>query len=243
MCFIIGKLFKFDRNYIAEKLSIHITHLMWSSSVSKQCSLSSLPPPPPILHPHCLFSSLRNRLLLPLFCISPNHGWHPHRLSEEPPPSGKEGAAITTWSMWPEPHETRYAITRDAFNHFLSLHSTIPSPSARFAVSPLRWISAFLLLLPPVFAKRRMANTCNGFSSRFAIFLPFFLHPSLLYVYLVSISISSLFLSLSLFSLPALVLFFTPLSRCSRGCCRDACFASDYYLPRRPRDFGILGVW
>lgn len=41
-----------------------------------------------------------------------------------------------------------------------------------------------------------MANTCNGFSSRFAIFLPSFLHPSLLYIYLVSISISSLSVSL-----------------------------------------------
>lgn len=59
--------------------------------------------------------------------------WHPHRPREEPLRSGREGARTTTWSMWPEPHETRNDILSHAIRpttffrlpsrHFISIRS------------------------------------------------------------------------------------------------------------------------
>lgn len=107
----------------------------------------------------------------------------------------------------------RYTVTRDASSHFLSF--TVPP----FYLDPLD--SRYLLFVEsPLFCflffvshGKRTANTCSEFPPLFDLCLPLYL------------SVFFLFLS--------------PLSRCSRGCCREACFASDYYLPRSESTAGL----
>ena len=81
-----------------------------------------------------------------------------------------------------------------------------------------------MLLLFSVSHGKRTANTCSEFPLLFDLYLP------------LSVSFST---SLKP-SLPLCIFFyFFPPSCCSRGCCREACFASDYYLPRSESTAGL----
>lgn len=67
-------------------------------------------------------------------------------------------------------------------------------------------------------------NTCSEFPPLFDLCLP---------LPMVALSNPLCFpLYIFFISLP-------PLSRCSRGCCREACFAGDYYLPRSESTAGL----
>lgn len=115
----------------------------------------------------------------------------------------------------------RYTVTRDVSSHFLSF--IVPPfyfdpPDSRpyllFAESPL-----FCYFFPSrSMENERRTRVANFLRSLTSVSLSLCRppEPSLLL---------SLFLGIFFyFSLP-------PLSRCSRGCCREACFAGDYYLP------------
>lgn len=116
----------------------------------------------------------------------------------------------------------RYTVTRDASSHFLSF--TVPpfyldpldSRYLLFAESPL-----FCYFFPP----RSMENERR---TRVTNFLRSLTSASLSPCPSLPLSVFFLFLSPS-----------PPLSRCSRGCCREACFASDYYLPRSESTAGL----
>lgn len=113
----------------------------------------------------------------------------------------------------------RYTVTREASSHFLSF--TV-SPFYLDSLGSRYLLFAESLLFCYFFPSRPMENERR---TRVANFLR---------------SLTSASLSLCR-SLPLSVFFFIflPPFCCSCGCCREACFASDYYLPRSESTAGL----
>lgn len=179
-----------------------------------------------------LFFYPRNRLPLLLFYIPPNHIDIPTAHGRNP--CGQEGKGH---GLPRDPcdrnrtrHATIYCHTRYVQTTIQPLsfvyRPAILSRSARFTISPLRRISALLLLLSSALHGKRTANTCSEFPPLFDPCLPLPTLPS----------------TSPEPSLPLCVFFFisSPSLPCySRGCFRGACFASDYYLPRSESTAGL----
>lgn len=122
----------------------------------------------------------------------------------------------------------RYSVTRDASNHFPSF--TVPPfyldpRSILHGISSSLNLFALLLLLFSAFHGKRTMNTCSEFPPLFDLSLS---------QYPLSAPSLHLFLSVFFYFSPL-----CPLSRYSRGYCRAACFASDYYLPRSESTAGL----
>lgn len=146
------------------------THPTWSSPVSKQPFLTS----PLHFSPISSFSILgivyhfSFSTSLPITVDIPTA----HRRN----PCGQEGKGH---GLPRDPcdrnhtrHATIYCHTRCVQPLSFVYRPAILSRAARFTVSPLRWISALLLLLSSAFHGKRTTNTCSEFPPLFDLCLP-----------------------------------------------------------------------